>query len=125
MGVLPRYPFLAAAACVLVLTAACASHQMSAQKTPAETFAGHVTTSADGTWFTRCGDTGSKWWVTFTEASVEQAQRAKAAGLLGSEPTFVRWKAARTDERQVGPGGPALLVREIDEVRASRPDDCR
>jgi invasion protein IalB len=127
MKVFRRYLLQTAAVCAVTLIAGCAAHEVNTQKTPAEPFSGHVSVSADGgAWFTRCGDAaGSKLWVTFTEKSVEQAQRAKAAGLLGSDPTFVRWMASRTDGRQVGPGGPALLVRDIAEVRAPRADDCR
>jgi hypothetical protein len=89
-------------------------------------FSGHVTTSESGTWFTPCGSApeSAKWWVTYTGTSLEQAARAKASGLLGTDRTFVRWSAARTDERRIGPGGPALLVRDIVEVRAPRADDC-
>jgi hypothetical protein len=111
MKVFRRYLLQTVATCAVTLIPGCAAHQANTPKTPAEPFAGHVSVSADGgAWFTRCGDAaGSKWWVTFTEKSVEQAQRAKAAGLLGSDLTFVRWTATRSDGRQVGPGGPALL----------------
>lgn len=111
---------------LLVFCAACAAHQADVQSLPSETFSGHVTTSESGAWFTPCGSApeSPKWWVTYIGTSVEQAARAKASGLLGSERTFVRWSAARTDERRVGPGGPALLVRDILEVRAPRADDC-
>jgi hypothetical protein len=47
-------------------------------------------------------------------------------GLLAmNERAFGHWRAFRTDERLVGPGGPALLVRDIFEIRAPREDDCR
>jgi hypothetical protein len=122
---LRRSLLIALAIPATVLAGACAAHQSEVQTTPAEVFAGHVTVTADGAWFTRCGDTtGSKWWVTFTEAAVAQADRAKASGLLASPPTFVRWTAVRTDGKQVGPGGPALLVREILDVRAPAATDC-
>lgn len=102
----------------------CAAHQ-SPQTTPSEVFAGHIAVTPNGAWFTPCGDPAtSKWWVTFTEVSVAQAERAKGGGLLGAAPTFVRWRAVRTNESQVGPGGPALLVREILEVRAPAANDC-
>ena len=83
--------------------------------------------AADGTWFTPCATApgGAKWWVTFTGASVQQADGAKASGLLATgERAFARLSAARTDEQRVGPGGPALLVRDILEIRAARHDDC-
>ena len=56
---------------------------------------------------------------------MKQVADAKAAGLLrDNERTFVRWRASRTDEKLVGPGGPALLVRDIFEVRAAASSDC-
>ena len=67
-----------------------------------------------------------KFWVTFTGASVQQAESAKTSKFFTPDggPTFVRWRASRTDGGQVGPGGPALLVREILESRVPRADDC-
>lgn len=113
--------------CSALLLGGCAAHQMDSQRLPVEMFSGHVTRSPTGVWFTPCAssDPSAKWWVTWTGTSVEQAERAKASGLMADgERAFVRWRASRTDERTVGPGGPALLVREILEIRAPRADDC-
>jgi hypothetical protein len=63
--------------------------------------------------------------VTYVDKAVRQAADARTAGLLGdNERTFVRWRASRTDEKLVGPGGPALLVRDIFEVREPSSSDC-
>lgn len=111
-----------------VLCGACAAHRVDTSRLSEEAFSGHVTTSTSGTWFTPCGPASDspKLWVTFTGASVQQAQSARASALLSPDggPTFVRWRASRTDEAHAGPGGPALLVREILETRAPRADDC-
>jgi hypothetical protein len=126
---MPRCHFLVAlACCVGLLSGACAAHRVELQDMPSETFAGHATADATSTWFTPCGTApgAAKWWITFTGASVSQVERAKGSGLLAAgQRTFVRWSGARTDERHIGPGGPALLVRDILEVRAAGPDDCR
>jgi hypothetical protein len=111
-----------------LLLGACAAHRVELQDVPSDTYAGHATADATGTWFTPCGTApnGPRWWVTFTGASVQKAEQAKGSGLLtAGQRTFVRWSGARTDERHIGPGGPALLVRDILEVRAPGPDDCR
>ena len=116
-------PFILA----VIIPAACAARQGDLPPLPVEPFFGHVTTTPTGTWFVPCGSaTGSqRWWVTYVDASVRQAADAKKAGLLATnERTFVRWRASRTDERLTGPGGPALLVRDIFEIRAPRGNDC-
>ena len=114
-------------ACAALLLGACAASTMDTQQLPVEIFSGHVTAGPTGVWFTPCAAAADsvKWWVTFTGESVQQAERAKASGLMASgERTFVRWRASRTDERHAGPGGPSLLVREILDIRAPRTDDC-
>jgi len=111
------------AVCVL-LAGACASHRPDVPQLTVETFSGHVTTNPEGTWFTPCGSADAPWWVTYVDASVRQAQEAKTAGLLAGKRTFVRWRASRTDGRLAGPGGPALLVRDIFEVRGATSNDC-
>ena len=110
-----------------VLAAACSARQGEIPKLTVEPLAGHVTTTATGTWFVPCGaaEGASRWWVTYVDASVRQAEQARKEGLLAlNQRTFVRWRASRTDEKLVGPGGPALLVRDIFEIRAPKPGDC-
>lgn len=93
---------------------------------PVAEYAGHLVTQEQGNWFEPCGaPAGERWWVTFTERSVPQIAEARARGVATADVrAFVRWRAARTDERHVGPGGPALLVREVLEVRAAEDADC-
>jgi hypothetical protein len=112
---------------LLAVCGACASRQVDTNRLPVEPFVGHVTTTDDGSWFTPCGAAATeRWWVTYVDTSVRQARDAKAKGLLApGQRTFVRWRASRTDERLVGPGGPALLVRDIFEIRAPADGDCR
>jgi hypothetical protein len=115
-------------ACVLLLTSSgCAARQLDAGQLPSEEFAGYLVDSGDGNWFEPCGDeAGPRWWVTFVDEAVRQVELARDAGRFAAgERHFVRVVAARTDERHVGPGGPALLVRNILELRPPRPDDCR
>jgi hypothetical protein len=104
----------------------CAARQGEPSQLPIEPFSGHVTMTATGTWFTPCGSADSvRWWVTYVDASVQQSNEAKKKGLLAAnQRMFVRWRASRTDDRLVGPGGPALLVRDIFEIRAPRSNDC-
>ena len=112
---------------MVMLAGACAGRQGDTSSLPVEPFSGHVTTTPTGTWFVPCGaaEGAPRWWVTWVDASVRQVDEAKKAGLLAmNERTFVRWRASRTDERLVGPGGPALLVRDIFEIRAPRANDC-
>lgn len=93
---------------------------------PSQPFAGHLTSTERGYWFQQCGTPeNARYWVTFVGASVGQIEEARKAGRYTTgQRAFVRWSAAVTDERLVGPGGPALLVRNIDELRAPRTDDC-
>ena len=111
----------------MMLAGACAGRPGDTTSLPVEPFAGHVTMTPTGTWFVPCGaaEGAPRWWVTWVDASVRQAEDAKESGLLAmNERAFVRWRASRTDERLVGPGGPALLVRDIFEIRAPGPNDC-
>jgi hypothetical protein len=110
----------------IALLGGCATRQPEPMNLPVEPFAGHVITTPKGVWFTPCGtDASTRWWVTYVDKAVRQAADAKTAGLLReNERTFVRWRASRTDEKLVGPGGPALLVRDIFEVRAPSASDC-
>jgi hypothetical protein len=104
----------------------CAARQGEPSQLPIEPFSGHVTVTATGTWFTPCGSADPvRWWVTYVDASVRQSNEAKKKGLLApNQRMFVRWRASRTDDRLAGPGGPALLVRDIFEIRAPRSNDC-
>ena len=80
-----------------------------------------------GSWFLPCGagPDASQMWVTFTGAAVGQIEAARAGGMaVAGDTVFVRWRAALTDERLVGPGGPALLVRDIAEIRPAVDDSC-
>lgn len=116
-------PLMLAAA----LLGACAGHQGDTLSLPVEPFDGHVTVTDTGTWFVPCGASADAKpsWVTWVDAAVRQMEDAKKAGLLAlNQRTFVRWRASRTDDRLVGPGGPALLVRDIFEIRAPRANDC-
>lgn len=117
---------LAVALCSTTVLAGCATRQIEPMNLPVETFAGHVVTTSAGSWFTPCGsDPSTRWWVTYVDTAVGQANEAKKSGLLeDSDRTFVRWRASRTDEKLVGPGGPALLVRDIFEIRAPSSSDC-
>ncbi|HVL66800.1 MAG TPA: hypothetical protein VM364_06005 [Vicinamibacterales bacterium] len=109
-----------------VLASACAARTTGPTQLPVELFAGHVVRDDSGTWFTPCGAGGSeRWWVTFVDAAVSQARTAPASDqLVSGGRSFVRWRASRTDERLVGPGGPALLVRDIIEIRSPGASDC-
>lgn len=117
---------LTIALCSMTILGACATRQLEPMNLPVEAFAGHAVTTSEGTWFTPCGsDPSTRWWVTYVDRAVRQAADAKTAGLLADNGrTFVRWRASRTDEKLVGPGGPALLVRDIFEVRAPSSSDC-
>jgi hypothetical protein len=124
IGVVNR--FLIAALALATVLAGCATHGPDPMHLPVEPFAGHVVTTPTGAWFTPCGaDESTRWWVTYVDKAVRQVEEAKAAGLLQqNDRTFVRWRASRTDERLIGPGGPALLVRDIFEIRAPSTSDC-
>ena len=121
-----RLLLLVAAVSLSFLPPGCAARHPDPARRPAEPFAGIVATTPAGSWFTPCGAAaGARMWVTYVDAAVRQAQDARAGGLLAEgSRTFVRWRASRTDERLVGPGGPALLVHDIFEIRAPRADDC-
>ena len=124
---LPRYvPVLAATA----LIAGCAGNHPDLSSLPARELSGHFTASEGASWFLSCGaaPSDSSWWVTFTGRSVAQMDSIRSAGVLRpGDRSFVRWRAAVTERGEVGPRGPgvpALLVREILELRAAAPGDC-
>lgn len=129
----PLTPLIALAGASLALQG-CTGHRptpidaLQAQ-TPRE-YRGHYDI-ASGSWFTPCGPAPADgpWWVTVTGRSATQADDARRDGrLTAAAPVFVRWLGVETLGGEVGPRGPgkpALLVREIIELRARTPDDCR
>lgn len=108
---------------------ACAGYQSGIDELPPFEFTGHFTVSERSSWFVPCEaseSTPARYWVTLVGDAVGQVQAARAAGqLTDGEPSVVRWWASVTDERHVGPGGPALLVRRVMEIRPARAADCR
>lgn len=117
-----------AAAVIASLLTGCTARTTGAAALPDREFAGHLLTTETGSWFRPCRaePAASPLWVTFTDESVRQIEAVRANGVaLVGDTAFVRWRAAPTDERMVGPGGPALLVRHITDVRPAREGDCR
>lgn len=113
---------------LVLLLPGCAARTTGAAALPDREFVGHLLATERGNWFLPCAAEPDvpRLWVTFVDRAVTQIETARSDGLaLVGDTAFVRWRAAPTDERMVGPGGPALLVREIAEVRAPRRDDCR
>jgi hypothetical protein len=114
--------FLAVA---VLCTVGCSARGPELSELPVQEFAGHLTATADAYWFRPCTAAEERWWVTLTDRSVGQVRAALDEGRINrSSPAFVRWRAALTDERVVGPGGPALLVREVLEIRSAGAADC-
>lgn len=112
---------------LLVLQAGCAARTTGAAALPDREFVGHLLTMEGANWFRPCeaGPDAPLFWVTFTDESVRQIEAARSEGrALVGDTAFVRWRAALTDERMVGPGGPALLVRDITEVQRADRGDC-
>jgi hypothetical protein len=112
----------------VVVGAACAGRR-SLDELPTQLFVGHYSGVGGGSWFRRCGaePSDSAWWVTFTGVAVEQRDSLRREGEFPDASLFVRWRAAMTEGGEVGPRGPgvpALLVRDIIEVRDSAPGDC-
>src|SRR5690606_1366427 len=110
-----------AVALVVVLCSAGCATVPDTSGLPVRAVAGHLDVADGSSWFVPCSPvSGSeRLWVTFTEGAVEQVRAARSEGrLLPGERYFVHWRASVTDERHVGPGGPALLVRELLELRA-------
>lgn len=113
-----------------LLVAGCAARQVPTDELPEREVRGHFTAEAGGSWFRPCGagEADPAWWVTFTGASVEQAERERAVGrLVPATRTFVRFRTAVETEGRVGPQGPgvpALLVREILEAVPASEGDC-
>jgi len=113
-----------------LLLAGCALRSASLSDLPEQDLAGHYTSEQGASWFRPCGvaDADSRWWVTFTGRSVAQVEQARSTGLLQpGQQYYVRWKAAITTGGEIGPQGPglpALLVRELLEVRPAADRDC-
>lgn len=115
----------------LVFPACATGRGGSLDRLPVEEFRGHFTSAPGASWFTPCGGApDDRWWVTLTGKAVGQVEAARTAGTLPAGPgaaAFVRWRAAQTTGGEVGPRGPghpALLVREILEIRAATDVDC-
>jgi hypothetical protein len=108
----------------------CATNKMPLSDLPAQELAGHYVSGTGESWFTPCGaaPADGSWWVTLTGQAVERIEQARAAGqLVPGQRYFVRWRAAVTTDGQIGPRGPglpALLVREVLELRAASDNDC-
>lgn len=127
---MPRVPTAAALGLVLsVAGSACARYQSGIDDLPVAEFTGHFTVSDRSSWFVPCAasdSTPASHWVTLVGDAVGQVRAARAAGqLTDGEPSVVRWWASVTDERHAGPGGPALLVRRVVEIRPASAADCR
>lgn len=129
----PLISALGVAAAIPALTG-CALRQTTSidalQQQPAREFRGHYTVG-NGSWFVPCGAPAADgaWWVTVTGLAASQTDRARRDGQLpANTPTFVRWRGVETSSGEVGPRGPgkpALLIREVVELRPRRDDDCR
>jgi hypothetical protein len=117
------------AALALVL-GGCAAREPSLAELPARELVGHFTTDEGESWFRACGTAPDEpsWWVTFTGSSVDQIDRERASGQIAPGGRyFVRWRAAVTKGGEVGPQGPgvpALLVRDLLELRPAGDGDC-
>jgi hypothetical protein len=106
-----------------LLAGGCETDQKHLDSLPSQEFTGYYSEGVGRSWF-RPADApvdGPAWWVTFTGQAVYQVQQAREAGkLLAGQPYFVRWQAAITKGGEIGPRGkgePALLVREILELK--------
>lgn len=109
---------------LLVTSTGCAARTQPGDL-PAREFVGHLSAGNNGFWFRECGRAaGERWWVTFTGASIPEFADIRAE-LEAGRSQYVRLNAAMTDERHVGPGGPALLVRRILEARPEAASDCQ
>jgi hypothetical protein len=104
----------------------CAARQPSAAELPSQQFSGHLTRSGNGYWFQRCNaPADSLWWVTFVNGSINQLEQSRERGAwTPGQRAYIQVDAALTDERHVGPGGPALLVRAIHDIRPASASDC-
>ena len=108
----------------------CAVHRAPLSDLPSRELAGHYVSGPGDNWFRPCGAVAADpaWWVTLTGRAVEQAERARTAGqLVPGQRYFVRWSAAVTTGGEVGPrgpGAPAVLVRDVLELRPAAASDC-
>ncbi len=111
--------------------AGCAAGRPSLAALPVREYRGQYTSASSASWFRPCGATraDSAWWVSLEGRADRQLDRARASqGLAPGTPVYVRWCAARSDGSALDlgprPGAPALLVREVLEVRPATPDAC-
>ena len=115
------------AALTLSTSISCARATRDSASIPAVEMSGYLTVRDGGNWFQPCNSAAqaAPIWVTVTGQSVAQLKAAIDAGRIQTgERRFVRMRAAPTDGSVVGPGGPALLAREIMELRAPAAGDC-
>jgi len=107
----------------------CATQSKSLSDLPTQEFTGYYTSAPDQSWFhaSESADGTARMWVTFTGQAVAQVEHARTAGqFLPGHRYFVRWRAAVTTSGEVGPqgpGSPALLVRELLELRPAPASD--
>lgn len=119
---------------VALVAARCAAKQLLPPEPPPQEIAGYYTQGEQSSWFEPCtppaedSSGGSMWWVTFRGESAAQFDEARATGtLVSGERYFVRFMAATTTSGQVGPQGagvPALVVKQILEIRRAGAGDC-
>lgn len=113
-----------------VVLGGCAIQRALQSDLPVRELAGHYISGKGDSWFRPCDAVAGdpSWWVTVTGRAVDQMERARSAGqFVPGERYFVRWRAAVTTEGKIGPQGqgvPALLVRELLELRAGTEADC-
>lgn len=123
----PALRLITPASAAMLALSACVSLRGSGleqlNRQPPETFRGHYTFGASGSWFRSCtaSQSDSTWWVTVTNDAVPKIEDAKRSGQLSDgRSIFVVWRAVLTRGGEVGPRGPgypALLVRDVDLIR--------
>jgi hypothetical protein len=108
----------------------CSIHRGVAANPPPQELSGFYTSGPGASWFRPCGAAASdpSWWVTFTGASVAEADAARQAGKIApGKRVFVRLLATTTLDGRVGPQGkgtPAVLVDRLLEAREATDADC-
>jgi hypothetical protein len=107
----------------------CATQDRSLANLPVQEYTGYYTDGENQSWFHASDSVpgAAPMWVTFTGKAVDQVEKARGSGqLLPGQRYFVRWKAAVTTGGEIGPrgqGAPALLVRELLEIRSATAAD--
>lgn len=120
----------AACLCAALAATGCGARRAPLSELPVREFAGHYVGGPGASWFRPCGAPRAdrSWWVTLTERAVGQADQARSEGkLLPGKSYFVRWRAALMTDGSTGPQGPgvpALLVRDLIELREAAEHDC-